>query len=481
MRRDPDPVKGSRRIGVRARATLVAVVVVGVVLAVSALAFVAVTRDRIESSIADAVEARVDGIVALVAADALADPLPGRDPELLAQVIDGAGAVVAADAGLSGIPPFAQTLPAQGVRSEERVESLLEDAAEQLGEEYDDLLDEGPYVLVAEGVQLPGGVGAVMVASSLEDASEALGAATPLLGIGLPLLLLIVGATTWVLTGRALRPVEEMRVEADRISAAALDLRLPDPGTRDEIQRLAVTLNEMLDRLETSVRQQRRFVADASHELKSPLAALRAMVDVTERSARSEDERRLMADLREEIDRMQRLAGDLLYLARFDEGRPEGVRRTEVDLAEIAAAEAAALATRTELRVDTAGLSPAGVTGDPDRLLQLVRNLTDNAAGHAAGAVWLETGETDGTAILRVSDDGPGIPAEDRERVFERFVRLDESRTRRTGGTGLGLSVARAVARSHGGELRAVDPLHTGATLEARLPARSVEGAPGSD
>ncbi len=451
--------------GVRARTTAVAVVVVGLVLAAGAVVFFLVIRARIESSITDTASARAASIAAVVEAGAPVDPLPGADPETFAQVVDGAGAVVASDRVLAGFGPLSGAEPAPGETVVRRIPSPFEDDDGR----FEGLDDDGPYATVVTGVRLGSGTGRVIVAASLEDASEAAGAMRPVLGIGLPVLLGIVGFVTWVLTGRALQPVEAMRAEADRISAAALDRRLPLPEARDEIARLAVTLNSMLDRLQAASVKQRRFVADASHELKSPLAALRAIIEVTTREGDRADIDEVLTDLGHEIDRMQRLVDDLLYLARFDETAPtHGPRPCDLD--GIVRDEAASLRQRTGLTVDTSGVGPVRVAGDRGRLAQLVRNLTDNAARHATGTIWLETAARDGAGRLRVADDGPGIPPGDRERVFERFERLDESRTRDTGGAGLGLAVARAIARSHGGDLRVVDSSHGGATLEAVLP-----------
>lgn len=451
------------RIGVRARITLIAVAVVGLVLAASGWALITVTRSRIESSIRDAAEARADGVVALIQAGALQHPLPPSDPELLTQVVDEAGRVVASDAVVVGLEQFVPGTVESGRRVVEQPSSLFERY------EPDRFEDDGPYVLVMHGVDLPEGPGRVLVAASLEPASQALAAVRPLLGIGLPLLLLVVGATTWLLAGRALRPVERIRIEASRISAEDLERRLPLPGTGDEIHRLTLTLNEMLDRLEESALRQRRFVSDASHELRSPLAALRTIVDVAARDGDPALPPSLTDDLSNEIERMRGLVDDLLYLTRADESGP-AARRDEVDLDRLMHDEATSLTRRTSLRVDGSGIEPVRLIGDPDGLRRLIRNLTDNAIRHAGSAVWLEIRRRDGAAAIVVSDDGPGIPDADRERVFERFVRLDESRSRRSGGTGLGLAVARAVARAHGGDLVVAASAHGGATLEARLP-----------
>ncbi len=442
-----------------------AVLVVGVVLAVSAFAVVALTRNRIESAITDGALTRVSTVVALVDAGALAHPLSGQDPEIVAQVVDSSGMVVAADRIVSGLDPILTGILEQGHQRRFTVPSLFEEV-EGVNE---GLEDEGPYIVFVEGVSLRNGAGIVVVAASLEASGEVTEALTPVLGLGLPIILVIVGIVTWILTGRALSPVDRMRSEAETISAIALDRRLPLPEARDELHRLAVTLNEMLDRLETSAATQRRFVADASHELKSPLSALRAMVDVSARDRASGERDELLRDLDREIDRMERLVADLLHLARYDEATPtEG--RNAVRLDEIAAAEADSPAHRTGVSVDMSGLEPVTIAGDRRQLSQLVRNLTANASRHASSGVWITTTHHEGMGILRVSDDGSGVPERERERIFERFVRLDESRTRDTGGAGLGLPVARAIAESHGGDLMVVTPDHGGATLEARFP-----------
>jgi len=449
----------------RARTTWIAVTVVGVALALAALAFLWVTRERIESTITASARSRLDGVVSLVTAGVLSDPLPGGDPELLAQVVDASFQVVAADRLLVGRQPMSRTFPPPG----ERVERPAPNLFEELEETENELEDTGPYLMISEGIVLPDGPGAVLVAASLEDADEAVEVALPLLGLGLPLLLAIVGGTTWVLTGRALRPVEEIRTEAERISHADLHRRLPIPGSRDEINRLAMTLNQMLARLEASAIRQRRFVSDASHELRSPLATLRTMLEVTRRRPADPEPAAFLSDFGLEIDRMQRLVDDLLFLAQQDEG-VEVFRGHKVDLDQIVAVEAASLRQRTGLEVDVSGIQPLRIIGETDRLFRLIRNLTDNAISHAAGRIWLETRVQDGAGVLVVSNDGPGIPPADRERVFERFVRLDESRTRGTGGAGLGLALARAIAISHGGSLRAIEPRHGGVSFEARFP-----------
>jgi signal transduction histidine kinase len=459
---DARPSRILRTAGVRVRTTLVAVLVVGVVLSAGAWAFVVLTRGRIEQSIKDAATTRAETVVELVETGALADPLPGRDPNVLAQVVDASGVVIAADRAAEGVAPFVSPGAAEGQLTGVTVSDLF-------GESQGEIEDRSPYWVVIREASTPEGPVRVLVASSLERAQEAADAAAPMLGIGLPAILAVVALTTWLLTGRALQPVERMRTEAEQISAAALDRRLPVPRSRDEIHRLALTLNDMLQRLEASAHRQRRFVADASHELKSPLATLRAIVDVTAGDPASEFRPHVLSDLGQEIDRLQRLVGNLLYLAQSDEGHPAILRR-DVDLRQVAVDEAASLARRASLLIDTTGLTPAPIKGDQDRIAQVVRNLLDNAARFARSTIWLETVTQGGEALLVASDDGPGILPREEERIFERFVRLDESRTRDTGGSGLGLAVARTIARAHGGDLRLIASRHGGASFEARFP-----------
>ncbi len=454
------------RLGVRARLTLVAVVVVGVVLAAGGWLLVWLAGNRIEDAILDGAEARLDSLAAFAEGGTLEDPLPSRDAELIAQVIDASGDVIAADRVLEGIPALAAPGLAVGETSEYTSQDLLEPYEDGLVE------DEGPYAVVVRGVELRAGTGVVLVAASLEPASNARRAVIPVLGVGLPLLLALLGAVTWLLTGRALRPVDRMRAEAVRISGAGLHRRLPVPGPRDEVRALAESLNDMLARLEDAMVRQRRFVADASHELKSPLAALQTMIDVALDDPDPSAREAARQDLAGEVDRMERLVSGLLVLASSDEGGAPA-RFVEVDLDQVAGREASAAARRSGVTVDASAIEPVRVLGDPDRLARLVRNLVDNAARHAAGQVWVGVAAANGDAVLTVSDDGPGIPQDQRERVFERFVRLDEGRSRDAGGAGLGLAVARAVARSHGGDVAVTDARHGGATFELRLPEHS--------
>jgi len=250
--------------------------------------------------------------------------------------------------------------------------------------------------------------------------------------------------------GRALAPVEAIRAEVDAISATALHRRVPDPPADDEIGRLARTMNRMLERLERAQARQRRLVSDASHELRSPVAAIRQHAEV----ALAHPGRTSAAELAETVLaedlRLQRLAEDLLLLTRADE-HTLALRRRPVDLDDLVFDEARRLRAVSGLRVDTSQVSAGRVDGDAAGLRRVLRNLGDNAARHAEGRVAFSVAERDGVVLLEVDDDGPGVPEADRERVFERFVRLDDARARDGGGSGLGLAIVAELVAAHGG------------------------------
>ncbi|MFH8443557.1 sensor histidine kinase [Streptomyces sp. NPDC018026] len=279
--------------------------------------------------------------------------------------------------------------------------------------------------------------------------------------IGFPLLLAVVAWVTWLVTRRALRPVEGIRREMAAITASEdLARRVPVPGTHDEVARLATTTNETLAALESSVERQRGFVADASHELRSPIASLRTQLEVAAAHPELLDLDGAVAD----TVRLQRLAADLLLLARLDAG--ERPADTRVDLAALAR-EAAEGRTGVRVRGDEGVVSVAGSRGQLGRVLA---NLLDNAERHARSAVEVSVRWDADTAVVAVADDGEGVPAADRERIFERFVRLDDARSRDDGGAGLGLAIARDVAVRHGGTLTVHDAPAGGALFELRLP-----------
>ncbi len=303
----------------------------------------------------------------------------------------------------------------------------------------------------------------VVVGNEGEQTRRTLGSVRAVLAAGTPLIALLGGGILWFLTGRALRPVYRMRDDLDTVVAASDGGRVTEPGTRDEIDDLARTLNGVLDALGQQSQARRQFVADASHELKSPVANARALIETGGPTSR----------VLSELDRLQALVDDLLFLARTDETTP--TRPQVVDLDDIVFDEAERAAYRTEIRIDASGVRPARALADPAEAARAIRNLLENAVRHGESRVGVAIEETADQVSVVVTDDGPGIAAADRERIFERFVRLADERSRGDGGTGLGLSIVATIADRNEGRVVVGDQDGPGARLELILP-RAPEG-----
>ena len=283
------------------------------------------------------------------------------------------------------------------------------------------------------------------------------------LAAGFPVLVVLVGVVTWLLAGRSLRPVEQIRAQAEQISAHTLDRRVPAPPTDDEVGRLAQTMNRMLDRLESSAKRQREFVSDASHELRSPVASIRTELEVALREPANADWLAVASNALAENERLEGLVDDLLTLARLDEAHVPAAE--DVDLDDIAREEVSRM---RDARA-TLNCTPARVRGNREQLSRAVRNMLENAGRFARERINVEVSAEEGYAMVSVADDGPGIPEGDRERVFERFTRLDAGRARSGGGVGLGLALVRAIAEAHGGSA-GVEGGSSGARLVVKLP-----------
>jgi signal transduction histidine kinase len=455
--RIPRVARVRERLGtVRVRTTVGAVVVVGVAMAVGGLVMVAVLRDALIREVRTAASLRGQDVATVLASSGGPGPLAVDDAEeQLIQVLDEGGRVVGASPNADGLPPLARLRPGESAEVELPAGTRPEEG--------------GEFLAVATGADTPLGRRTVVVARSTEPVTEAIAVVSGLLLIGLPLLLAVVAATTWIVVGRALAPVEAIRAEVDGISAAALHRRVPDPPADDEIGRLARTMNRMLGRLEQAQDRQRRLVADASHELRSPVAAIRQHAEVALAHPGRTTTAELAATVLAEDLRLQRLAEDLLLLTRADE-HTLALRRRPVDLDDLVFDEAKRLRESTALRVDTAAVSAARVEGDPAALARVLRNLADNAARHATARLDFSVAERDGLAFLEVDDDGPGIPEADRERVFERFVRLDDARARDDGGSGLGLAIVAELVAAHGGTVAITSSPLGGTRVEVTLP-----------
>jgi signal transduction histidine kinase len=318
----------------------------------------------------------------------------------------------------------------------------------------------------------------VLVVTDLSRVDDSIRVLTRAALIGGPVAVLLMGGATYLVVALTLRPVAALRHGASDITASGLAHdRLPVPSARDEIYNLAVTLNAMLDRIDSATKRQRTFVGDAAHELRSPLASLRVQLEVAQRLGPEEDWKSFVDDVLLDVGRLDRLVNDLLSLARMDENVAVVPRRQPVRLDEIAG-DVVAANRYARVPVALAERVPVTVTGDPDGLRRVLVNLVDNAVRHATGSVEIAV-ESDRSrggspeAVVRVTDDGPGIPPEERERVFDRFYRLEASRSRESGGTGLGLPIVRDLIRAHNGTVRLRDRPDGKPGLQAvvRLPA----------
>lgn len=309
----------------------------------------------------------------------------------------------------------------------------------------------------------------VVVASPVADVEEATVRLASELLVGAPLLLGLISSAVWLLTGYALHTVDRLRQQVADLSATGLGRRVDLPAARDEVRHLAQTMNDLLDRIEHAVQAQRRFVADAAHELRGPLAALRARLEVNQRARDPELWQQAAPVLLEDSQRMADLVGDLLALARLDES-PQLPAPAAVDLDEIVFAAARRWRGTASVVLDTSRVSAGLVLGDADLLTRVVDNLLSNAVRHAATRVRLSLQCVAGQVELTVADDGAGVPEADRDRVFERFLRLDHARSRDAGGSGLGLAIVRDAVRVHRGSV-VLDDARPGVVVTVRIPA----------
>jgi signal transduction histidine kinase len=339
-----------------------------------------------------------------------------------------------------------------------------------------------PLEQIAREVDAPGGHYTVVAAAPVDEIQRSVNAVRGALWVALPAMVALVALAAWWLVGRALHPVEAIRAQVDEISGTTIHRRVPEPASQDEIGRLARTMNAMLSRLEAASTRQRQFVSDASHELRSPVTAIRADLEVALTEGERADWPAVATAVLAEESRLEALLADLLILAASDEAPPPAAGNEAPAPAAGAMVDLAALA-RSEARrphavpvtVEGAGSGTATVAGRGEQLARVVTNLVDNAARHARTRVTVTVARAATPAgdrvRLTVDDDGPGIPAADRERVFERFTRLDDARARDEGGTGLGLAVVRSISERHRGTAHVEAGPLGGARVVVDLPA----------
>lgn len=369
------------------------------------------------------------------------------------QVVDRSGRVHAASGNIVGQPALTTFRPP---RSRPVVLAVV-------GPDDD---EQEHYRLWAQSALTPLGELTVFSGSSTESVSEADAAARRPVIIGLPVMVAVLVLAMWLLVGRALRPVEAIRAEVAEVTDRRLDRRVPEPATDDEIGRLARTMNAMLDRLEDASLRQRAFVADASHDLQSPLAAIRAELETQladDPSGGSPTARRVLA----ETSQMEALVQNLLYLARLDGDVLS--QQSPIDLDDVVLEEVSRLRSTTGVRITTGSVSGGPVLGSRVELARAVRNVLENGARHARSTIDVRLSADDGVVSLDVVDDGPGVPPADRGRIFDRFYKADAARQRGAAGSGLGLPIARAIVEAHGGVLELADT-DGGARFVIRLP-----------
>ncbi|MFD0887310.1 sensor histidine kinase, partial [Streptosporangium algeriense] len=425
--------------------TITTVISFGLVLLGGAGAISVTYPARVRSELTDQAAAASRRITTMIDDQRFTGPIPPQGDVRLLQVVDNQGRVVAASRRLEGRPPLTGARPAGG---DSRVD--------------DRVCRNGPRCMVIVGTSNRAtAYGPVIAYAAVEEPFMVNSPLLPALLFGSSVLVLaLMGWGAWYGVGRVLAPVERIRQALERFSAEDLSGRVEVPSTGDEVAELAATVNETLNRLENSVERQRRFVSDASHELRTPISGLMVRLEAGL-------EERTEADWRAALDDVHRLADivqDLLLMARLDAGA--SVPQERLDLGRLVEEETERRSGRLPLTVD---VEPGVyVRGNRLRLIRLFTNLLSNADRYGDSMVRVSVRGRGDEAVLEVVDDGPGIPREMRERVFERFTRLDRTRSRDAGGTGLGLPIARDIARDHGGDLGIGDGPQT--RLVLRLP-----------
>lgn len=444
---------------VRSRVTIVAGLALTAAVTIGIVVVYLLQLNSAQRAIKDQLHEYATAIEKSARAGAFPDPLPpsNLDPYAAAQVLTADGRVLAATSTLRGRPAL-YILP---TGSSTPVRQKAADAVV-------------PRAVVAavygRHVTVGGRSVSIVTGSTSPLVRQVKVTFTWLVLIGLPALLLLACATVWLVVGRALRPVERIRravTDITDISAAGLTQRVPEPGTDDEIGHLAQTMNAMLARLEDSARRQRRFVAEASHELRSPLTAIRTGLEVGLAHPDRAPWPKIAERTVKQATRLEELINDLLLLAKTDAGAA-AARQQRVRLAPLLA-EIKATTAATAITIELDASPDVVVTGNPADLSRVFRNVIDNAVRYARAAVRIRASGADGIVRVDIADDGPGIPAEERERVFDRFVRLDASREHISGSTGLGLAIAKEIITAHQGTITISGPDEGGALVTVLL------------
>jgi signal transduction histidine kinase len=451
-----EPTGWWRRRSLRARLTLITSAGLSLALAGAAVLLVNALRASLVSGLDDSARQGAVTVATLIDQNRLPSPVPVAAGTITVQVLDAQGRITDTSPGADRLVPMIPPAQAQAAARTGQASML---AGPPLGM---------PSLLrvVAVGAS---GHQVVIAAVSYAQASDSLATLVKALAIGTPLLFGLLALVTWLVTGYTLRPIAELRRGAAEVTETGVPHALPVPPARDEVRSLAETLNDMLSRLADAQQRQRDLVSDTAHELRSPIASIRAQLEVALDHPDGLDWPETARDVHADTLRLARLTEDLLLLARLD---GQHLHRRPTDVSAVCRSVAARYAAaRVPVRADAA--APCVVAGDPDALSRLLVNLLDNAVRHACSQVCVSVRRDDGWAVLVVTDDGPGIPAEDAERAFGRFSRLDNARSR-TGeegveGAGLGLAIVRSTAEAHGGSVSLSDA-GPGLRVTVRLP-----------
>jgi signal transduction histidine kinase len=449
---------------VRMRTAAAATAVVALALVAGAVLLVAGLRTSLGHGVDASARLQAQAVATLAEGGRLSATFPATgDDTAFVQVLDADGKVVAASDNVADEAALVRFRPPGTAVVVHAVHGL------PIGQQ-------GVFRVAARRVAGPTGPLVVYAGAALGPSQRSVRVVVAGLSIGLPIMVALVAFVAWWLAGRALRPVEAVRAEvADIAGHEDLGRRVPEPAGADELARLARTMNAMLDRLEAAAQRQRKFVADASHELRSPVTSARTQLEVDLAHPLGADWAGTASGVLADLGRVEHLIGDLLAVARSEvsalPASPE-----DVDLGALVREEVQRARLGSRVDIDTTGVSALTLQGDPAGLRRAVSNLLDNACRHARSQVTVSLRDDAGAVELAVADDGAGIAPDDRERVFERFTRLDAARNRDQGGTGLGLAIVRATVVAHGGTVRVQDA-HPGALFVVRLPADAAPNA----
>lgn len=447
----------------RVRLTLLATALVAVFLVTASVALVVNQRRSLTTGVDLTLEQRADNLGPPLRLDPGGAPLieEGDPEDGFEQLLAPDGTVVRATSNAEGLPAVVPPRPpgsGDAVTTERGIE-----------------LSRSPFRVLARPLRTADGPRTLVVAKNLDDVNESVAELRSNLFLWVPVVVVLLAILLWWLTGRVLQSVEAIRAEVAEVGVTDLERRVPVPPRDDEIARLARTMNEMLDRVEQASLRQERFVADASHELRSPLTRLRTQLELTLAHPPEDpdadpgvDQEVLHRELLADVVALGQLLDDMLLSARL--GSETDAERAPVDLDDLVLAEARRLRTAGTVSVDTSEVGAGRVAGDRSQLERAVRNLADNAARHAASRVRFSVRERGETTEVAVTDDGPGIAPADHGRIFERFARLDESRSRDVGGSGLGLAIVRDIVEHHGGTITLDAAVGRGARFVIELP-----------